>query len=101
MDSLQRVAAVFAAVATISWGMAAFSIAETAEAPNGQVPEAAAPASGASAPSLSSRLDRSGGVIKPPGGIDPGLAEQPPKDGRTPVIKPPGTAGSGSSTNPK
>jgi hypothetical protein len=57
--------------------------------------------SGSSAP-LGDRLERSNGVIRPPSGVDPGLAEPPPESGsRTPVIPPPGTPGGSREVNPK
>lgn len=46
--------------------------------------------------SLSERLDRTDGVLKPPTGIDPGIhvPAPVPNPGTTPVIPPPGSAGS-------
>ena len=97
MDSLKRVAVAFAVAVAAAWAMVAYSVAETTtelppETPSHQiVPEAAAPGgSGSSAEPLSRQLGRSGGVIKPPNGIDPGLTQAPPAEGRTPVIRPPG-----------
>jgi hypothetical protein len=51
--------------------------------------------SGSSAEPLSDKLDRSGGVIKPPGGVDPALAKTPPPAGpqSMPVIPPVGGPG--------
>ncbi len=73
----------------------------TAPAPGVQprqtVPEARDPGtSGSSSESLSERLDRSGGVIRPPSGVDPGADRAPPavSPQSTPVIPPPGTPGS-------
>ena len=65
------------------------------------VPEAEG--SGGSGEPLSNKLDRSGGVIKPPAGIDSGLAKSPPSVGseRMPVITPPGAPGGKSGANPK
>jgi hypothetical protein len=115
MDSLQRVAAVFAVVAAAAWTMVAYSVAETLKAP----PELQAPAetlspqtvldsvepgiSGSSSEPLSDRLDRSRGVLRPPGGIDPGLTQSPPPSGpnSTPEIPPPGTPGGKPDVNPK
>ena len=115
MDSLQRVAVVFAVVAAAAWTMAAYSVAETLKAP----PEVQAPAetlapptvpdsvepgiSGSSTEPLSNRLDRSRGVLRPPGGIDPGLMQSPPSSGpnSTPEIAPPGTPGGKRDVNPK
>jgi hypothetical protein len=109
MDSLQRVAAVFALVAAASWAMVAYSIAETVQVPpekstQQKVPEAVEPGiSGSSSEPLSDRLDRSRGVLRPPGGVDPGLTLSPPPAGprSTPEIKPPGTTGDGSGIHPK
>src|SRR5204863_2025500 len=110
MDSLQRVAVVFALVAAAAWVMVAYSVAETLqplppETPSHQkVPEAGEPAtSGSSTEPLSDRLDRSRGVLRPPGGIDPGLTQPSPPTGprSTPVIPPPGTRGDESEINPK
>jgi hypothetical protein len=55
------------------------------------VPEDRATAGSSSEP-LSDKLDRSGGVIRPPRGIDPGMTQAPPHVGSksTPVIPPPG-----------
>jgi hypothetical protein len=48
--------------------------------------------SGSSTEPLSDKLDRSGGVIRPPKGVDPGMTQAPPAVSRksTPVIPPPG-----------
>jgi hypothetical protein len=109
MDSLQRVAVAFALVAAGAWAMVAYSIAETLqpppEAPSRQkVPEAVEPgASGSSTEPLGDRLERSRGVLRPPGGIDPGLVQPPPPTGTrsTPVIPPPGTRGDENEVKPK
>ena len=55
------------------------------------VPEDRATSGGSTQP-LSDKLDRSGGVIRPPPGIDPGMTQAPPAISRksTPVIPPPG-----------
>jgi hypothetical protein len=56
------------------------------------------PASGTS----SSDLGRSGGVINPPGEIDPAMKRSPPPSGaRMPVIPPPGTPGGDQAIKPK
>ena len=53
---------------------------------------------------LSERLDRSGGVIRPPGNMDTGITV-PPKDSgagsNMPVIPPPGSPGGSQSVQPK
>ena len=53
--------------------------------------------------SPSQQLDRQQGVIRPPGGIDPGMQVPPPDPGsqRTPVIPPPGTPGGDQTIQPK
>jgi hypothetical protein len=70
--------------------------------PGQTIPQAGqATGSGSSEP-LGDRLERSNGVIRPPGGVDPGLTEPPPASGsRTPVIPPPGTPGGTREFNPK
>ena len=56
------------------------------------------PASG----TLSSDLNRSGGVITPPTGIDPEIKQTPPPTGSTmPIIPPPGTPGGNPAVKPK
>ena len=59
--------------------------------------------SGGSTEPLSDKLDRSGGVIHPPGGVDPEMTQTPPRVGSKsmPVIPPPGTSGSKRGINPK
>lgn len=49
-------------------------------------------ASGQPCPSLSDKLDETGGVVRPPQGVDPGIHQDAPDPmpGTTPVI-PPGT----------
>ena len=81
---------------------------ERAPAATLQKPEADAPKLSPSLPStgetLSERLDRSDGVIKPPSGIDPGM-QVAPKDpnagSNMPVIPPPGSPGGDQSIRPK
>jgi hypothetical protein len=108
MDSLQRVAVGFVVVAAAAWAMVAYSVAETlqvpAETPSQMAPEAVEPGiSGSSTEPLSDRLDRSRGVLRPPGGIDPGLTQSPPPSGpnSTLEIAPPGTPGGKPGANPK
>jgi len=59
-----------------------------------KIPEKIAP-SGSSTEPLSKQLNRSGGVVRPPADIDPGIAQTPPQIGpqSTPVIPPPGSSG--------
>jgi hypothetical protein len=51
----------------------------------------------------SEKLDKSGGVIKPSGNIDPKMQVAPPDPGptSTPVIPPPGTPGGNPNVVPK
>lgn len=66
------------------------------------VPEAASPGSGGGAAEpLSDKLDRQGGVIRPPSGIDPEITQKPPATGKMPVIRPPGTSGGEQGVEPK
>jgi hypothetical protein len=59
--------------------------------------------SGSSTEPLSDKLNRSGGIIRPPTGVDPGIAQAPPRVGSksTPVIPPPGAPGGKRGINPK
>jgi hypothetical protein len=59
--------------------------------------------SGSSTEPLSDKLDRSGGVIHPPGGVDPEMTQAPPRVGSKsmPVIPPPGSSGNKRGINPK
>lgn len=53
---------------------------------------------------LSDRLDRTGGVIRPPSDIAPEMRQARPPDpdpGTTPVIPPPGTPGGNREVEPK
>lgn len=68
-------------------------------------PEAGQPTTPAVPPAsgtLSSDLNRSGGVITPPAGIDPEIKQSPPATGSTmPIIPPPGTPGGNPTVKPK
>ena len=51
---------------------------------------------------LSERLNQSGGVIKPPENVDPGMQKNPPEDSaKMPVIPPPGSPGGDPNVRPK
>jgi hypothetical protein len=51
---------------------------------------------------LSDRLDRSGGVIHPPGNVDPEIHVAPPATGdKMPVVPAPGSPGGDPSVKPK
>jgi hypothetical protein len=66
-----------------------------------KAPSSSLPSSGENA---SETLGRSGGVIKPPGGVDAGISV-PPKDSGAgsamPVIPPPGSPGGSQNVQPK
>lgn len=53
--------------------------------------------------SLSDKLDKSGGVIKPPADVDPKMAKPAPvpNPNSTPVIPPPGSPGGNPDVKPK
>jgi hypothetical protein len=65
------------------------------------VPEAASPGSGSSGELLSEKLRRQDGVLRPPTGIDPEMTQKPPPEGKTPIIRPPGTPGDEQGVDPK
>jgi hypothetical protein len=65
------------------------------------VPEAASPRSGSSDEPLSDKLQRQDGVLRPPAGIDPEITQKPPAEGKTPVIRPPGTPSGDQGVDPK
>jgi hypothetical protein len=73
--------------------------------PPSAVPESDAGKSGTSEPpgSLSDKLSNSGGVIRPPAGIDPEMKQHTPPTGpqSMPVIPPPGTPGGDTTVKPK
>jgi hypothetical protein len=50
---------------------------------------------------LSDRLAQGGGVLCPPGNLDPEMQKQPPETGKTPVIPPPGSPGGDPTVRPK
>jgi len=89
-------------VAAAVLGFSAVTVA--AEEPSGRTAAgqpttpAVPPASG----TLSSDLNRSGGVITPPANIDPEIKQTPPATGSTmPVIPPPGIPGGNPAVKPK
>ena len=107
MSSLARFM-LYAAIAVLIAGVAPVTAAPvsssnanpTADKPSqGKIPEG----SGSSTEPLSEKLDRSGGVIHPPSGVDPGISQAPPAIGSqsTPVIPPPGSPGGKRGVNPK
>lgn len=66
-------------------------------APKDQIPEKVRPDAGGGSeggPTLSEKLEKSDGVIKPPGDVDPEIKTIPPDPSpdSTPVIRPPGNA---------
>jgi hypothetical protein len=103
--------------------LSAFLLALAAEAQTGSIPQPAVPApvlpspqdqrpggdaggvppSGESAGrNLSEQLSQSGGIVRPPAGVDPGMTVRPPETGSAmPVIPPPGTPGNNPSVQPK
>jgi hypothetical protein len=88
------------AAAVLGFGAVAVAAQEPSGRPGiGQpAPPAAPPASGGSG----SDLNRSGGVITPPAGIDPEIKQTPPAAGSTmPIIPPPGTPGGNPAVKPK
>jgi hypothetical protein len=67
-------------------------------AERGEEPSSDAGSSG----NLSERLNRSGGVIKPPADVDPEIQKKPPDtSSKMPVIPPPGTPGGDPNVKPK
>jgi hypothetical protein len=78
-------------------------------APQSTIPEKVAPqdpsstGSTGSTGTLSDKLQRTEGVIRPPSGIDPEITTPAPvpNPGTTPVIPPPGSPGGDQSVNPK
>ena len=88
------------AAAVLGFGAVAVAAEEPSGRPGtGQSPTPTVPpASG----TLSNDLNRSGGVITPPTGIDPEIKQTPPPSGSTmPVIPPPGTPGGNPAVKPK
>lgn len=106
MSTPSRLASLIGIAVTLAW-VAGPTFAQTRtplppEKPSHQtIPEAQG--SGGSGEPLSNKLDRSGGVIRPPADIDTGLTKSPPKVGSesTPIIPPPGMPGGKPGANPK
>ena len=95
---MRRMSLVAAVVFTLGTAAAAAADEPSNLAPNRPATPAAPPTGG----NLSSDLNRSGGVIKPPAGIDPEIKQTPPPTGATmPVIPPPGTPGGNPAVKPK
>ena len=95
---MHRICLVIAAV--LGFG----AVVAAAEEPNGRpgAGQATAPAVPPASGTLSSDLNRSGGVITPPAGVDPDIKQTPPATGATmPVIPPPGTPGGNPAVKPK
>lgn len=83
-----------------AFGFAGSAAAQTSatQAPQ-KVPEAAGTAPSGS---LSHKLSRSGGMIKPPNGVDPGMTKPAPAAGSHGlIIRPPGTTGGTPAVKPK
>lgn len=69
---------------------------------SGAIPDTVAPKTDVQgAGTLSDKLNASGGVIHPQGDVDPAMQKPAPATGTMPVIKPPGSPGSGSDAEPK
>ena len=105
MHRIGRFAALLGITSALGLIAASSGIAQTRMPPPDKpaqiVPEARG--SGSSNEPLSDKLDRSGGVIKPPAHVDPGMTKSPPQRGAeaTPVIPPPGTPGGKPGADPK
>lgn len=89
-------------VAAVIFGLGAVAAAGADEPTGGKHPNQPANPTPPTSGTLSSDLNRSGGVIKPPTGIDPEIKQTPPPTGATmPVIPPPGTPGGNPAVKPK
>ena len=88
------------AAAVIGFG----AVVAAAEEPSGRLGagQPSTPAVPPATGTLSSDLNRPGGVITPPAGIDPEIKQTPPAIGSTmPIIPPLGTPGSNPAVKPK
>ena len=90
----------FAGSALVSLCLVAAS---AAAMPASQPPQTIPEGEGSGSSTLSRHLDRSGGVIHPPAGIDPAITQPPPASGshRMPIVPPPGTPGGDPNVKPK
>ena len=89
-----------AAAAVLGYSAVVAAAEEPAARPAARQPTS--PAVPRASGSLSSDLNRSGGVITPPSGIDPEIKQTPPPTGaKMPVIPPPGTPGGNPVVKPK
>jgi hypothetical protein len=98
-----RMAFCCGAVAAIA-SAASFAASPAQEAPKSPPQDPSATASDRRpGETLSEQLDRNKGVIRPPAGVDPGIAAPvpDPTPGTTPVIPPPGTPGGNPAIQPK
>jgi hypothetical protein len=66
-------------------------------------PDAGAPKTdlGTTKGDLSEKLDKSNGVVRPQGSVDPGIEKKAPAVGDAPVIRPPGAPDGDSNVQPK
>ena len=97
---MRRLYLAAAGVALVGYSAVVVAAEEPAARPGAgqQTSPAVPPGSG----SLSSDLNRSGGVIAPPSGVDPEIKRTPPPTGaKMPVIPPPGTPGGNPAVKPK
>jgi hypothetical protein len=105
MHRIGRFASLLGVVVGLGLIAASSGMAQTRMPPPDKPPQTVPEArgSGSSNEPLSDKLDRSGGVIKPPAHVDPGLTKTPPQHGAeaTPVIPPPGTPGGKPGAAPK
>ena len=100
------------AVAGVAIGLSTTGIRAQTPLPNAPTPDSSTPADPRQDPratgstarpgeSLSDRLERTEGVIRPPGDITPDNTIRPPDPGTTPVIPPPGSPGGNTRVEPK
>src|SRR5947209_756135 len=100
MEARMHRIGLWAAAAIIGFGAGPVAADQPTDRPGAAQPTipSVPPASG----TLSSDLNRSGGVITPPSGIDPEIKQTPPSTGSTmPIIPPPGTPGGNPAVKPK